>query len=58
MVGKPKHRTTKGHRIKGSGLLESPWQGREVKRGPESPMAGRQAGRSNLCICVCFCCAL
>lgn len=43
MVGKPKHGTAKGHRIKSSGLLESPWQGREVKHGPESSVT--QAGR-------------
>ena len=45
MVGKSKYGTAKGYRIKGSGLLESLRQGREVKRGPESPARGRQAGR-------------
>lgn len=42
MVGKPKHGTTKGHRVKA--LLESPRQGREVNRGLESLVTGRAAG--------------
>lgn len=43
MIGRPKHRTAKEHRIKSSGLLESSWQGREVKHGLEISVT--QAGR-------------
>lgn len=49
-VGKPKLGAAQQGRVEGSGLCESPQQGREVKRALESPVTGRQAGL--LCVPV------
>lgn len=43
-VEKPKLGAARWGRVEGSGLRDSPQQGREVKRALERPVTGRQAG--------------
>lgn len=50
MVGNPKLGAAPWGGVEGSGLCESPQQGREVKRALESPVTGRQV--CSVCVCL------